>query len=229
MIPNLSKRMFATRMSGRSVVIVGAKRTPIGSFMGALKHIPATQLGSGVAMGAIGQAGIQATDIEEAYFGQVLQAASGQAPDRQAALGAQCSVDTPTTLVNKVCASGMKSLMMGAQQIRVGDRNVVLTGGMENMSKAPHYLYLRQPTGYGHASAIDAIQFDGLTDPYNNILMGACTEKNCSEMGISREAQDEYAIMSYTRAREAQENGWFNDEIQIIYEQDRKGKESSIS
>jgi len=197
--------------------------------MGGLKHIPATQLGSGVAIGAIGQAGIQATDIEEAYFGQVLQGAAGQAPDRQVALGAQCSVDTPTTLVNKVCASGMKSLMMGAQQIRIGDRNIVLTGGMENMSKAPHYLYLRQPTGYGHASAIDSIQFDGLTDPYNNILMGACTEKNCSEMSISREAQDEYAIMSYTRAREAQENGWFADEIQTIYEQDRKGNETSIS
>ena len=90
-------------------------------------------------------------------------------------------------------------------------------------------MYLRQPTGYGHASAIDAIQFDGLTDPYNNILMGSCTEKNCSEMGITREAQDEWAIMSYNRAREAQEKGWFEDEIQVIYEQDKKGNETSIS
>lgn len=126
---------------------------------------------------------------------------------------AGCSVDTPTTLVNKVCASGMKSVMMAAQQIRLGERNIMLAGGMENMSKIPHYLYLRTPTGYGHASAIDGIQFDGLTDVYNNILMGSCVEKNVSEMGISREAQDEYAIMSYSRTREAIENGYFKDEI----------------
>lgn len=137
-------------------------------------------------------------------------------------------MDIPSTSINKVCASGMKSLMIGAAQIRLGTRDVVLTGGMENMSKLPHYLYLRKPTGYGHASAIDSIQFDGLTDVYNNILMGACVEKNCSEMGISREAQDEYAIMSYNRVREAQEKGWFHDEIQILTEVDRKGKESQI-
>lgn len=118
--------------------------------------------------------------------------------------------------------------MIGASQIRNGDRNIVVAGGMENMSKAPHYMYLRQPTGYGHASAIDSIQFDGLTDAYNSILMGACTEKNCSEMGISREAQDEYAIESYHRARAAAEKGFFKDEIQAITEQDRKGKETVI-
>lgn len=123
----------------------------------------------------------------------------------------------------------MKSVMMGAQQIRLGDRNIVLTGGMESMSKAPHLLYLRKPTGYGHASAIDAITFDGLTDAYNNILMGSCVEKNVSEMGISREAQDEFAIMSYTRARKAQENGWFRNEIQTISEVDRKGAEKVVS
>jgi acetyl-CoA C-acetyltransferase len=118
--------------------------------------------------------------------------------------------------------------MIGAAQIRLGTRDVVLTGGMENMSKLPHYIYLRKPTGYGHASAIDSIQFDGLTDVYNNILMGACVEKTCSEMGITREAQDEYAIMSYNRAREAQEKGWLLDEIQILTEVDRKGKETQI-
>lgn len=109
-------------------------------------------------------------------------------------------------------------MMIGASQIRNGDRNIVVAGGMENMSKAPHYMYLRQPTGYGHASAIDSIQFDGLTDAYNSILMGACTEKNCTEMGISREAQDEYAIESYHRARKAAELGYFKEEIQIITE-----------
>jgi acetyl-CoA C-acetyltransferase len=120
----------------------------------------------------------------------------------------------------------MKSVMLAAQQIRVGDRNICLAGGMESMSKVPHLMYLRQPTGYGHASMIDSIQFDGLTDVYNNMLMGACVEKNVSELGISRAAQDEYAIMSYTRAREAQKNGWFKDEIQVITEVDKKGKET---
>lgn len=151
----------------------------------------------------------------------------GQAPDRQVTLGAGCNVDTPSMTVNKVCASGMKSVMMAAQQIKLGDRDIMLAGGMECMSKVPHMMYLRKPTGYGHASAIDAITFDGLTDVYNNILMGACVEKNISEMGITREAQDEYAIMSYTRAREAQANGWFKDEIQVLTEVDRKGKETN--
>jgi acetyl-CoA C-acetyltransferase len=123
----------------------------------------------------------------------------------------------------------MKAVMMGAQQIRVGDRNIVLAGGMESMSKAPHFLYLRKPTGYGNASAIDSIAFDGLTDAYNNIPMGSCVEKNVSKMGISRESQDEFAIMSYTRARQAQENGWFKSEIQNVSEVDRKGAEKVIS
>jgi acetyl-CoA C-acetyltransferase len=186
-------------------------------------------LGAAAARGAIEHAGVQPEDIEEVFMGQVINAGCGQAPDRQVVLGAGCRQDIPSTLVNKVCASGMKSMMIGASQIRLGTRDIVLTGGMENMSKIPHYMYLRKPTGYGHASAIDAIQFDGLTDVYNNILMGNCVEKTCSEMGISREAQDEYAIMSYNRARAAQENGLFNGEIQNITEVDRKGKETSIS
>jgi len=184
-------------------VIVAAKRTPIGGFMGMLKDMPASQLGSMVSRGAIESCNLSPNDIEEAYIGHVLQAGVGQAPDRQVVIETGCSVDTPSTAVNKVCASGMKSVMLAAQQIRVGDRNIMLAGGMENMSRAPHYIYLRKPTGYGHASAIDGIMLDGLTDVYNNITMGACVEKICSEMGISREAQDEYAIMSYTRAREA--------------------------
>ena len=135
----------------------------------------------------------------------------------------------PSTLVNKVCASGMKSVMIGASQIRTGDRNIVLAGGMESMSKAPHMMYLRKPTGYGHASVVDSIQFDGLTDVYNKMLMGGCVEKTNSEMGISREAQDEFAIMSYQRAREAQEKGFFKDEIVGLTEVDRKGKETNIT
>ena len=118
-----------------------------------------------------------------------------------------------STLVNKVCASGLKAVMLGSQQIRTGDSNIVVAGGMESMSKTPHMMYLRKPTGYGHASAIDTLTFDGLTDVYNKMLMGGCVEKTVSEMGISREAQDEFAIMSYTRAREAQEKGILAHEI----------------
>lgn len=199
------RRAFSSRIAqtGNSVVIVGAKRTPIGCFMGQFAGLNAPMLGSSAARGAIEQAGLQPGDIEENFFGCVINAGLGQAPDRQVALQTGCSIDTPSTLINKVCASGMKSVMMGAQQIRLGDRNIVLAGGMECMSKAPHLFYLRKPIGYGHASAIDSITFDGLTDVYNNILMGSCVEKNVSEMGISREAQDEFAIMSYTRARKA--------------------------
>ena len=115
--------------------------------------------------------------------------------------------DTPSTTVNKVCASGMKAVMMASQAIELGQRNVMLAGGMESMSKAPHYVHLRKPVGFGDSSVIDAIRFDGLTDVYNQVPMGSCVEKICSEMSISREAQDEYAIESYNRARAAQENG----------------------
>ena len=153
MIKFTNGRLFST---ARSVVIVGAKRTPVGGFMGALKAIPAPQLGAIAVRGAIEQAGIQPEDVEEGIMGCVLQASLGQAPDRQAILGAGCSVSTPTTAINKVCASGMKALMVGASQIRAGDRNIVVAGGMENMSRAPHYTYLREPTGYGHATMPDA-------------------------------------------------------------------------
>jgi len=119
--------------------------------------------------------------------------------------------------------------MLGATAIAIGDRNTVLCGGFESMSKAPHYMYLRKPTGYGNAHAIDSIQFDTLTDVYNNILMGACTEKVCSDLGITREAQDQYAIQSYNKAREAQEKGIFDWEIVDIIEQDNKGKEKKIN
>lgn len=119
----------------------------------------------------------------------------------------------------------MKAVMLAAQSIQLGDRSVMLAGGMENMSKVPHYLYLRRPTGYGNSQAIDGIQFDGLTDVYNNILMGACAEKTASELGISREAQDEYAMNSYKRARDCQEKGIFDWEIVEITEEDSKGKQ----
>lgn len=225
-----ASRKFSSRaLSGNSVVIVSAKRTPIGCFMGQMANLEAPILGSSAARGAINAAGIQPEDVQELFFGCVIAAGQGQAPDRQVALGAGMSTDTPCTLVNKVCASGMKSVMIGAQQIRTGDRDIVVAGGMESMSKAPHMMYLRKPTGYGHASVIDSIQYDGLTDVYNKILMGGCVEKTNSEMGISREAQDEFAIMSYQRAREAQAAGLFKHEIIELSEVDRKGNEKKIS
>lgn len=123
----------------------------------------------------------------------------------------------------------MKTVMLGATAIRAGDRNIVLAGGFESMSKAPHYLFLRKPTGYGHVQAVDSIQFDGLTDVYNNILMGACTEKICSELGITREAQDQFAIESYNRAIATQKAGLFDWEIVDVVETDNKGKEKRVS
>ena len=153
---HFGKKAFGS-FGGKSVVIVGAKRTPIGGFMGQLKDMSTTSLGAAAARGAIEHSGLQPEDIEEAYMGCVIQAGLGQAPDRQAVLGAGCKVDTPTTAINKVCASGMKSVILASQSIRLGDRSIMLAGGMENMSKIPHYMYLRKPTGYGHATAIDAI------------------------------------------------------------------------
>lgn len=220
-----SKRLF----SRRNVVLVAGKRTPIGTFMGGLSNMTGPQLGTIATKGAIASSGISAEDIDEVYLGNVNSAGCGQAPARQVAIGAGLKVDTPCTTVNKVCASGMKTVMIGATSIAIGDRNTVLTGGFESMSKAPHYLYLRKPTSYGHAQAVDSIQFDTLTDVYNNILMGSCTEKVCTEIGITREAQDEFAIKSYQKAREAQEKGIFDWEIVDIVEQDNKGKEKRIN
>lgn len=214
---NHSKRFFSIA-GRRNVVIVGGRRTPIGTFMGSLSNMTGPQLGAVATKGVLAAYHVDPKDVNEVYFGNVISAGSGQAPARQVALGSDMNYDTPCTTINKVCASGMKAVMLGANAIALGDREVVVAGGMESMSKLPHYIYLRKPTGYGNAQIVDAIQFDGLTDVYNNILMGSCTEKICSEMGITREAQDQYAIQSYTRAREAQENGKFDWEIVDIVE-----------
>lgn len=163
----------------------------------------APHLGTIAARAALASCEVKPTEVEEVYMGAVLQAGMGQAPARQVAMGAEMGLDTPATDINKVCASGMKSVMMAAQAIELGHRSVMLAGGMESMSKSPHYIYLRKPTGFGDSQTIDSIKFDGLTDVYNNILMGSCVEKVCSEMGISREAQDEFAIESYNKARAA--------------------------
>ena len=185
----------------QSVVIVGAKRTPVGSFMGSLSNLASPHLGTVAARGALASCNVEPTEVEEVYMGCVLQAGVGQAPARQVALSSEMGNDTPSTTINKVCAGGMKSVMMAAQAIQLGQRDIMLAGGMESMSKSPHYAYLRKPTGFGEHTMLDSIKYDGLTDVYNQILMGSCVEKVCSDMGITREAQDEFAIASYNKAR----------------------------
>ena len=186
--------------------------------------MPAPHLGMHAANGALAACDLPPTEVEEVYMGCVLQAGVGQAPARQVAYGCEMGDDTPATDVNKVCASGMKSVMMASQAIQLGHRSVMVAGGMENMSKTPHYMYLRTPTGFGDHTALDSIKYDGLTDVYNQILMGACTEKVCSDMNISREAQDAFAIQSYERARAAQEAGIFDWETIEVKMQTRKGE-----
>ena len=209
------------------MVIVAGKRTPIGTFLGGLSNHTAPALGTAALTGAISASHIEPTDIEEVYVGNVINAGAGQAPARQVALGAHCKKDTPSTTINKVCASGMKSIMMAAQAIAAGDRSIMAAGGMESMSRIPHYANIRKATPYANSQLIDGLAFDGLTDVYNNIPMGSCVEKTNSEMGITREAQDEFAIASYNRARQAQSDGVFDWEIVDIKEV-VKGTEKSI-
>ncbi|GBG31230.1 Acetyl-CoA acetyltransferase, mitochondrial [Hondaea fermentalgiana] len=198
-------------------------RTPVGCFQSALSSVKAPELGQIAVRGALASAKIDASEVEEVYFGNVLQAGVGQAPARQVALGAGMGLNTPCTTVNKVCASGLKATMMAAQAIALGDREIMISGGMESMSNTPHYMYLRKPTGFGASTAIDSIQHDGLWDVYDKEIMGACTERLVEEMGISREDQDAYAISSYERARKAQADGIFANEISRVEIKDRKG------
>ncbi len=207
----------------KEVVIVSAVRTPMGSFMGSLSGVPATELGSIAIKGAVERAGIDPTVVDEVFMGNVLQAGVGQAPARQAALGAGLSDEVPCTTVNKVCASGMKSIMLGAQSIMAGINDVVVVGGMENMSKAPHYVSMRNGHKYGNAKMVDGIVNDGLTDVYTNQLMGNCAELCAKEHEFSREDQDNFAIESYKRSAKAWENGWFKEEIVPVEIPQRKG------
>jgi acetyl-CoA C-acetyltransferase len=207
-----------------TAVIVGMRRTAVGSFRGSLKDVAAPALGAAAARAAVLAAGLQPKDVQECFMGQVLQAGVGQAPARQAALGAGCALDTPSTTVNKVCASGMKAVMLAAAAVRCGDRSVVLAGGMESMSNAPHYLRaLRGGQGYGDAALVDAIQHDGLTDAYDHVLMGKCSERVVKAAGLSRAEQDAFAIRSYELARAAQKQGLFSDEICAVEIKGPKG------
>ncbi|KAG1078114.1 hypothetical protein G6F42_024422 [Rhizopus arrhizus] len=224
-IPTLrtvTRRTFASAAKSPSdVVIASAVRTPVGCFNGSLKSLRAIELGGIAAKSAIERAGIKPEDVEEAYFGNVLQANLGQSPARQAILNAGCPETTEATTINKVCASGMKAVMLAAQTIKAGDRNVMVAGGMESMSNAPYYA----PRGaaYGHQQLNDAIIKDGLWDAYNNIHMGSCAENTAANYNITREDQDNHAIESYKRAAKAWENGAFDAEIAPITIKGKKG------
>ena len=207
----------------KEVYIVSAVRTPMGSFMGTLSTIPATQLGSTAIKGALEKIGIDPKTVDEVFMGNVLQAGVGQAPARQAALGAGLDQAVPCTTINKVCASGMKAIMLGAQSIIAGDNQIVVAGGMENMSLTPHYLDGRNGMKFGNIQMLDGITKDGLLDVYSKVPMGNCAELCAKEYSFSREDQDNFAITSYTRASEAWKAGKFNNEIVPVYVPQRKG------
>ncbi len=214
----------------KDVVVVSAVRTPIGSFGGCLSSISAPKLGAAAIKGAITKAGINNKIIDEIFMGNVLQANIGQAPARQAALFAGISEDIPCTTINKVCASGMKAIMLAAQTIMCGDNDVVIAGGMENMSKVPHY-FSKGRTGQklGNMSLIDGMVKDGLTDVYNEVHMGVCAETCAKEMNFSRQEQDNFAIESYNKATKSWNAGKFNDEVVPVKIAQRKGDALIIS
>ena len=208
----------------KEVVIVSAVRTPMGSFGGALSSLSATQLGAAAIKGAVEKAGIKVEEVNEVYMGNVLQANLGQAPARQAAMFAGLSQDVPCTTINKVCSSGMKSIMLAAQSIMCGDNDIVIAGGMENMSAVPHYLGNgRSGQKLGDMKLIDGLVKDGLTDVYNKVHMGNCAEVCASEMNFSREQQDAFAIESYNRSAAAWEAGKFADEVVPVEVPQRRG------
>ncbi|CAI8331863.1 MAG: Acetyl-CoA acetyltransferase [Flavobacteriia bacterium] len=207
----------------KEVVIVSAVRTPIGSFLGSLSGISAPKLGATAIRGALEKAGVGPELIEEVYMGNVLQAGTGQAPARQAAMGAGIGENVPCTTINKVCASGMKAVSMAAQAIRSGDVEVVLAGGMENMSQVPHYVSARNGQKLGDIKMRDGMVLDGLTDVYNQTHMGNCSELCAKEHNFSREEQDAFAIESYKRSAAAWENGKFADEVVPVEIPQRKG------
>lgn len=206
------------------VFIVSMARTPIGALSGVLANVNVIELGKIAVQAAMQRAGINGDQIDEVYLGNVLQANVGQAPAQQVSIAAGINTKTPCTTVNKVCASGMKAIMLGAQSIQLGDNDVVVVGGMESMSNAPHYL----PTGrtgirYGNGEILDAIVRDGLQDPYKKYMMGNAGEVCAKHYSFSREDQDAYAISSYKRAQEAYANGYFKDEIVPVVIASKKG------
>ena len=198
-------------------------RTPIGSFQGSLSSMTATELGSCVIDDVLMKSRINKENVDEVIMGNVLSANLGQAPARQAALGAKLNYQTECMTINKVCGSGLKAVMLADQSIKMKNSNIVIAGGMESMSRAPHYLdKSRSGTVFGHSKIIDSILKDGLWDPYNNFAMGNCAEQLCKEKKYTREMQDEFALMSYERANYAIKNDLFNHEICNVEIKNRK-------
>ncbi len=207
----------------QDIVVVSFARTPIGSFLGSLSNIPATKLGSIAIKGALDKIGLNPDKVDEVFMGNVVQAGEGQAPAKQAALGAGIPNSVPCTTVNKVCASGMKAVMHAVQAIRCGDAEIVVAGGMENMSQIPHYLHVRNGYKYGPAELIDGLQKDGLSDAYDHQAMGICGDLCAAEHHFTREQQDAYAIQSYRRSAKAWAEGKFADEVVPVEIPQRKG------
>ncbi len=211
-------------MKTKEVYIVSAVRTPIGSFGGTLAKFSATQLGAYAIEGALKKAGVNATDVQEVYMGNVVSANLGQAPAKQAAKYAGIPDEIPCTLINKVCSSGAKSIMLGAQSIMLGHNDLVVAGGMENMSAIPYYIpKARFGYKYGGAALIDGLERDGLQDVYDKGAMGIFADKTAEKYGISREEQDAFAIQSYQRSATATQEGWLKEEIVPVEIPQRKG------
>jgi acetyl-CoA C-acetyltransferase len=208
----------------KEVVIVSVARTPIGSFMGSLSSIPATKLGAIAIKGALDKINLKPAMVEEVYMGNVVSAGLGQAPARQAAIFAGIPDTVPCTTVNKVCSSGMKSIMLAAQTIALGDAAIVVAGGMENMSAIPHYQQARKGTKFGPIKMEDGMQKDGLVDAYEQVPMGVCADQCAAEYSFSREEQDAYAIQSYNRSANAWKEGKFADEIVPVEIPQRRGE-----
>lgn len=213
----------------KRVVIVAAARTPIGSFMGSLSTVSAPQLGAIAIKGVLEKINLSPELVEEVFMGNVVQAGVGQAPARQAALFAGLPNSVACTTVNKVCASGMKAVMFAAQAIQSGDAEIVVAGGMENMSLIPHYTNLRAGTKFGPTTLLDGMQKDGLTDAYDNTAMGVSADLCASEYKISREEQDQFAIQSYERSAKAWESGKFDNEVVSVAVPQRKGEPVIVS
>lgn len=207
----------------KEVVIVSAVRTPIGSFMGALSTVPAPKLGATAIKAALNKINLKPELVEEVLMGNVVQAGTGQAPARQAAIYAGIPDTVPCTTVNKVCASGMKAIMQAAQSIQLGDADIVVAGGMENMSLIPHYYHARTSTKFGPTTFEDGMQKDGLVDAYDKNAMGVCADACAVEHEFSREEQDAYAIQSYNRSAAAWDAGKFNDEVVPVEVPQRRG------
>lgn len=213
----------------KEVVIVSAARTPIGSFLGALSTIPAPKLGAIAIQGALNKINLKPELVEEVLMGNVVQAGTGQAPARQAAIYAGIPNTVPCTTINKVCASGMKAVMHAAQAIALGDASIVVAGGMENMSLIPHYLYARTGTKFGPTTLVDGMQKDGLVDVYDQNAMGVCADACATKYEFSREDQDAFAIQSYNRSSAAWEAGKFDNEVVPVEVPQRRGEPIIVS